>query len=231
MGDLKIQGITPAVGKIKVGDTNVQKIYNGEELAWPTSVGPGEVQICDYIWTTANSTETELTTGGSIPIYTSYVQMANAYNSGSPAACFYSFDANESYRGLFYNIHAKSLIKPPTGFRLPTQQEFKNLTFSASCNPNRPNTNIHGAPLPNNYREDYLTDTQFLGDSGFNAYGYGQGISNGQNFYYNGTFGTWWTSAGTKYSIYASASAAYLKDTSWGTSPNDLVNVRFVKDV
>jgi len=36
MGDLKIQGITPAVGKIKVGDTNVQKIYNGEELVWPS---------------------------------------------------------------------------------------------------------------------------------------------------------------------------------------------------
>ena len=40
MGDLKIQGITPAVGKIKVGDINVQKIYNGEEFVWPPSDSP-----------------------------------------------------------------------------------------------------------------------------------------------------------------------------------------------
>lgn len=36
MNDLKIQGITPAVGKIKVGDINVQKIYDGTELVWPS---------------------------------------------------------------------------------------------------------------------------------------------------------------------------------------------------
>ena len=36
MGDLKLNNITPdGVGKIKLGSTNVQKIYNGSTLVWP----------------------------------------------------------------------------------------------------------------------------------------------------------------------------------------------------
>ena len=233
MADLKFNGTTPGVNKIKLGNSNVQKIYDGSTLVWPTSIDPGEVQICSYIWTTINSTETELIAGGNIPIYTSYAQMLSAYNSQQPAACYYAFDENESYRGLFYNIHARSVIKPPTGFRLPTAQDFSDLVFNVSCNPNFPNQNIHGAPLPNNYREDYLTDTQFLGDSGFNAYGYGQGFNSGQFFSFNELYATWWTSAAgsnSRYSIYASAQDPYLRSTAWASSSTELANLRFVKD-
>jgi len=233
MADLKFNGITPGVNKIKLGNSSVQKIYDGSTLVWPMSIDPEEVQICSYIWTTTNSIETELTAGGSIPIYTSWAQMIDAYNSGQPAACFYNFDGNESYRGLFYNIHARNVIKPPTGFRTPKEEDFNDLVFNVSCNPNLPNQNTHGAPLPNNYREDYLTDTQFLGDSGFNAYGYGYGVNNGQFFSSNELFAHWWTSAagsGSRYSIYASTQSPYLKATAWGSSSTELANLRFVKD-
>ncbi len=234
MSDLKLNGITPdGIGKIKLGSTDVQKIYSASTLVWPTSIDPGEVQICSYIWTTTNSTETELIAGGNIQISTSYAQMLGAYNSGQPAACYYNFDENESYRGLFYNIYARSVIKPPTGFRLPTGVDFSNLTFDSSCNPNIPNQNTHGAPLPNNYREDYLTDTQFLGDSGFNAYGYGQGFSSGQFFSFNETYATWWTSltgSGSRWSIRAASTSAFLGATSWASSSTELANLRFVKN-
>lgn len=198
--------------------------------------GTGQVEICNLIWTDVNSTETELIAGGNIQISTSYAQTLEAYSSEQPAACYYNFDENESYRGLFYNIYARSVIKPPTGFRLPTGGDFNNITSNLLCNPNIPNQNTHGAPLPNNYREDYLTDTQFLGDSGFNAYGYGQGFSSGQFFSFNETYATWWTSytgsgSGSRYSIRAASTSAFLEVVSWASSDTELANLRFCKDV
>lgn len=41
MADLKLNNITPdGVGKIKLGNTNVQKIYNGSTLVWPIDSSP-----------------------------------------------------------------------------------------------------------------------------------------------------------------------------------------------
>jgi surface protein len=41
MADLKLNGITPdGVGKIKLGGSNVQKIYSSSTLVWPTAPGP-----------------------------------------------------------------------------------------------------------------------------------------------------------------------------------------------
>tara|TARA_R110000782_G_scaffold83204_1_gene163227 strand:+ start:109 stop:1719 length:1611 start_codon:yes stop_codon:yes gene_type:complete len=37
MADFKFQGTTPAVGNIKLGSSNVSKIYSGSTLVWPTS--------------------------------------------------------------------------------------------------------------------------------------------------------------------------------------------------
>ena len=114
MADLKFNGITPGVNKIKLGNSSVQKIYDGSTLVWPTSIDPGEVQICDLIWTTTNSTETELIAGGNIPIYTNAVEMRAKYLQQQPAACYWQFDENESYRGLYYNIYARNVVKPPS---------------------------------------------------------------------------------------------------------------------
>ena len=35
MADFKVNGITPRFGNIKVGSTNVKKIYQGSTLVWP----------------------------------------------------------------------------------------------------------------------------------------------------------------------------------------------------
>ena len=37
MADFKLQGITPAAGNIKLGSSNVSKIYSGSTQVWPTS--------------------------------------------------------------------------------------------------------------------------------------------------------------------------------------------------
>ena len=41
MADFKIQGITPAVEKLKLGSSNVSKIYNGSTLVWPPGACAG----------------------------------------------------------------------------------------------------------------------------------------------------------------------------------------------
>mgnify|MGYP007020179630 CR=1 FL=1 len=42
MADLKIQGVSPSAGKIKLGSSDVAKIYKGPTLVWPISGGcPG----------------------------------------------------------------------------------------------------------------------------------------------------------------------------------------------
>jgi uncharacterized protein (TIGR02145 family) len=236
MADLKFNGITPGVNKIKLGNSNVQKIYDGSTLVWPTSIDPVEVQICNLIWTTTNSTETELIAGGNIPIYTNAVEMRAKYLQQQPAACYWQFDENESYRGLYYNIYARNVVKPPSGFRLPTYSDYSILS-GQGCNPNRPNQNTYGAPLPNGYNPSLLTNTDFLGDSGFNAYGYGGAsvFSSTEVFWQQDTtHATFWTSGaanqtGSRMS-FAVSNGNYLILLAWANSTYELASVRFVKN-
>ena len=37
MADFKLQNITPAAGNIKLGSSNVSKIYSGSTQVWPDS--------------------------------------------------------------------------------------------------------------------------------------------------------------------------------------------------
>jgi len=167
MADLKIQGITPAVGKIKVGDINVQKIYNGEELVWPSSLGPGEVRVCSSIWKKTNSTTLAKVGGGSIDFANNADDWADAHENQIPAACYFEFDNSKASYGLIYNYWAKSVIQPPTGFRLPLGSELGELMACYGTNDN---------PLgadPGVWDTSLLTNTIGLGTSGFNAHGYG----------------------------------------------------------
>ena len=57
MADFKIQGITPAVEKLKLGSSNVSKIYNGSTLVWPPGACTGyaftstaELQTAVNLW-------------------------------------------------------------------------------------------------------------------------------------------------------------------------------------
>ena len=174
MADLKIQGTTPVAGKLKLGSSDVSKIYSGPTLVWPTSPGPGQVGICGLIWTDVNSSETELIAGGNIPILTNGVEWHNAYQNQTPAACYWDFDANNASYGFIYNYFAKNLVKPPVGFRLPTPSDFNTLE-TTPCFPATPpngNRNRYGAN-PGNWDPAIITNTTELGDSGFNLQGYG----------------------------------------------------------
>ena len=72
MADLKLGNLTPVVGNVKLGSNNVSEIYQGTTKLWPlgTPPQPGEVTVCDLVWTKTNSTITATTTGGNIPIVT-----------------------------------------------------------------------------------------------------------------------------------------------------------------
>jgi uncharacterized protein (TIGR02145 family) len=69
MGDFKIQGITPAAEKLKLGGSNVSKIYNGSTQVWPAvPTTPGSVKYgFMYNWYAANDTRNIANTGWSVP--------------------------------------------------------------------------------------------------------------------------------------------------------------------
>ena len=69
MGDFKIQGITPAAEKLKLGSLNVSKIYNGSTLVWPIgSTTPASVKYGFlYNWYAANDSRNIANTGWSVP--------------------------------------------------------------------------------------------------------------------------------------------------------------------
>ena len=235
MADLKLNGITPdGIGKIKLGSTNVQRIYSNETRVWPP-VGPGEVEICNLIWTNTNSIETELIAGGNIPIITTQGEMYLKYQQQQPAAAYWQYDENESSRGLYYNVYARNVVKPPSGFRLPTYEDYQLIT-SQTCNSNHPNQNTYGAPLPNNFDPTRLTNTDFLGDSGFNAYGYGGAtvFSSSQTFWYEEIRANFWTSGAANANgsrvAFSTLTASNLVFSTWSNSTNELATIRFVKD-
>lgn len=168
MSDLKLNGITPdGVGKIKLGSSDVQKIYSGSTLVWPTSLGPGEVEICDAIWKKANSTTLAKVGGGNIDFANNGDDWVDAYQNQIPTACYFEFDSNNASYGLIYNYWAKDVIQPPAGFKLPSSTELGELLQCYGQNDNPLGAN------PGSWNTDLLTNTTGLGSSGFNANGYG----------------------------------------------------------
>jgi len=151
MADLKFGNVTPAVGNIKLGSNNVSEIYQGTTKLWPlgSAPQPGEVTVCDLIWTKTNSTITATTTGGNIPIVTNQSDWVTKCQNNEPAACYWQFDSNNAFRGLYYNVFATEVIQPPTGFRLPTQQDWQDLISCAATG--SPDNNSDVTSLANNY--------------------------------------------------------------------------------
>jgi hypothetical protein len=209
-------------------------------LGNPPSPPPETVDICNLIWTTTNSIETELIAGGNIPIITTPEEMYLKFLQNQPAAAYWQYNENESSRGLYYNLYARSVVKPPSGFRLPTYNDYRLIAGfipQSTCNPNQPNQNTHGAPLPNNFDPAKLTNTDFLGDSGFNAYGYGGALvfsSNTTAWSSDGVAATFWTSqaanlVGSRID-FTCVSSPTLELNSWANSDFELASIRFVKD-
>ncbi len=233
MSDLKLNGITPdGVGKIKLGNTDVQKIYSNETLVWP-SLGPGEVEICNLIWTNTNYTETELTAGGNLPILTNQTDWYNAWQAQTPAACYIDFDSNNSSYGLIYNYWGRLEVKKPLGFRLPTQSDFSTI-FSSPCFTGVI-SNRYGAN-PGVWDPSLLTDTTELGDSGFNSQGYGQGVLNSATgvvtFPDFGVKESYWLDSidATSKGFGLFVSNGYLNGIIKGNSTRWMLFVRLVKD-
>ncbi len=235
MADFKLNGITPdGVGKIKLGSVDVQEIYMGSTLVWPISIDPGQVEICNLIWKDTNSSETELTAGGNIPILTNQADWYSAWQAQTPAVCHVDFDSNNSSYGLIYNYWARSVVKPPTGFRLPTNNDFTALT-TAPCFTGGSNFNRYGAN-PGNWDTSQLTDTTELGDSGFNSQGYGYGLLNASTsivtFPFFQTREAYWSNGqspstpGTGFFIPGSTIVAF----GFGDSTTWMFFIRFVKD-
>ncbi len=151
MADLKFGNVTPAVGNIKLGSNNVSEIYQGTTKLWPlgSAPQPGEVTVCDLIWTKTNSTITATTTGGNIPIVTNQNDWITKCQNNDPAACYWQFDSNNAFRGLYYNVFATEVIQPPTGFRVPTQQDWQDLINCAGTG--SPDNSSDVTSLANNY--------------------------------------------------------------------------------
>jgi hypothetical protein len=181
MADLKFGNVTPAVGNIKLGSNNVSEIYQGTTKLWPlgTPPQPGEVTVCDLVWTKTNSTITATTTGGNIPIVTNENDWITKCQNNEAAACYWQFDSNNSYRGLYYNVFATDVIQPPTGFRLPTQQDWQDLISCAATG--SPDGNLDVTSLGNNYYgfwpSNVVSNSRF-GTVDFNSIGAGY-ASNG----------------------------------------------------
>ena len=239
MSDLKLNGVTPAgVGKIKLGSTDVQKVYSGSTLVWPPGISPpGQVTICNLIWTNENSSIRDTTSGGIIPIATDATEFYAQHNAGLPVAAYWQFDSNNSERGLLYNQFAARLIQPPTGFRLPTSADFATI-FGSACNSSNPNQNRYGTS-PGNWAST-LTDTTELGNTNLNLNGYGYAVLNSNAVFFIGDTlqQRAWTSSinpnngvNTSKGIITNAISPYLTEVSDVVNGATMANyIRFVKD-
>ncbi len=197
--------------------------------------GTGQVEVCNLIWTDTNSSETELIAGGNIPILTNQAAWYSAWQAQTPAACYVDFDLNNSSYGLLYNYWARSTVKPLTGFRLPTNNDFTALR-SAPCFTGN-NFNRYGAN-PGVWDPSQLTDTTELGDSGFNSQGYGYGnlnqFSGVVTFPFFGERETYWdddTSPSGPGSGFLIQGGGTLGSIGFGDSTSWMMFIRFVKDV
>lgn len=157
MADLKFGNVTPSVGNIKLGSNDVSEIYQGTTKLWPQSAppSPGEVTVCDLVWTNTNSTITATTTGGNIPIVTNSTDWVNAISNQQAAACYWDFDSNNAFRGLYYNVYATEVIQPPAGFRLPTVQDYNDLRNCVNVGSSYGQYDV--TPIGNNYYGFYTS--------------------------------------------------------------------------
>jgi uncharacterized protein (TIGR02145 family) len=183
MGNIILNGITPAAGKIKFGSQNVSRIYNGSTLIFPSyACTLGDVTIGTQTFMGCNLNVDTYRNGDPIP----EVKLNNDWFSLTTGAwCYYdNVTANGVIYGKLYNWYAVNDPRglAPVGYHVPTSAEFTTLADYLGgllvaggpmkqtgtdlwVSPNEGATNTSGfTSIPGGLR----TQT-----SGFNSLGYG----------------------------------------------------------
>lgn len=237
MGEIRYRGVQPLVTRIRLGSSPVDEIFFGTEKVWP-SMTKKTITICGLTWQKLNSSIVNKTGGGTIPIYDNASDLYQARQNQEPAACYFQFDENNSEYGLIYNYYAKDVIDLPSGYRLPTATDFNVLSDFNCMGGAIPNKNRYGAN-PGSWNMSQLTNTDELGDSGFDAQGYGYGyLVNEQTIFWlhNGIRAAYWIDEAPGASVKAKGfwikPQGYIGAVSYNVDPDpdEMFFVRFVKD-
>ena len=173
MAGFRIGSTELVSGKVKVGSSDVSKIYQGTTLVWPpatTSAGD-TVQIDDRIWTTVNETTTSTSTSTTVTIATTQSQLDSYHSNSTPAACYWDFDSANSARGLYYNVFAAAIMSPPSGYRMPSISDWNALVDDVEVTLDSNECTALGAD-PGGWSTDIQNNSR-LGTSGFDANAYG----------------------------------------------------------
>ena len=200
MSDLKISNITPALGNIKVGSTNVSEMYCGTTLVWPPGspvIGCNlpDVTIGTQVWKGCNLNVETYSDGTPIPEVTDLTEWANLTTG---AWCYYANDSiNGPIYGKLYNWYAVNNPRglAPTGYHVPSQFEWDTLVsylggaFVAGGKMKATGTVQANTGLWWNPNEMATNESGFTGLAG------GQRDTNGIFSALLGFFGFYWTSS------------------------------------
>lgn len=226
MGDFKIQGITPAAGKLKVGTQNVSRIYAGSELIFPSyACTLGDVTIGTQTFMGCNLDVDTYRNGDPIP----EVPSSSWWSLTTGAWCYYANNtANGVIYGKLYNWYAVNDPRglAPVGYHVPTNAEMITLAnylggqTVAGGKMKQTGTGLWQSPNFN------ATNT-----SGFTAI---PGGYRGQSIGFNslGTFAGFWTSSAfsSTNAIYRFLANSYEYFASNNKSKKEGFSVRLIKD-
>jgi hypothetical protein len=196
--------------------------------------GPGEVEIGSLIWTDANST-TLASSGGTIPIFTTNQEADDARSTRTPGAVYWDFDSANASRGLFYNRWAAAAITPPSGFRLPTRNDWNNLRAELIALDSLSNITAIGGGT-NAFWNNSIQSNPDYNLSGFESLGAGYAEFSGIQLRFWDDSEMWWELEG------ASAPVGQAGTGFWANGPNTVITsnnfqlfwsfncIRFCKD-
>jgi hypothetical protein len=196
--------------------------------------GPGEVEIGSLIWTDANST-TLASSGGTIPIFTTNQEADDARSTRTPGAVYWDFDSANASRGLFYNRWAAAAITPPSGFRLPTRNDWNNLRAELIALDSLSNITAIGGGT-NAFWNNSIQSNPDYNLSGFESLGAGYAEFSGIQLTFWDDSEMWWELEG------ASAPVGQVGTGFWANGPNTVITsnnfqllwsfncIRFCKD-
>lgn len=234
MGEIRYRGVQPLVTRIRLGSSEVKEIFRGDQKVWPPSTDPNTETICSLLWQTVNTTTRYKQSTGLIPILTNSTDWNSHLQLGSPAACYWNFDSNNAGYGLLYNIFARNQISPPSGYRLPTSNDFISLSCSYSGNLNPLGAN------PGEWDSQILTNTTGLGNTGLNIQGYGYANFNQTTsvlqFQQFSRFEFYWMDntppQNPLWGVSANSTINALSQAGYGGNPSNVATfIRFVKDL